>query len=248
MRAPFAAALLAVLLASAPMAAVAAGSLSDGTVTPTSGTTSDVFTFSVHYVSSGSPSQPAQSVWVEIAGITVPLIKISGSANDGTWQGTAMLPAGSWVAIFHATTSADPQPTPLVGPVVTVTGPPPPPTSDPTPEPTAPPPPPPTSAPTTAPIPQPTSGADPTAAPGLPSSSANASGSDPEATSDASAGGTVSSAAASVVLESSEARDEDGASPGSMLASFLIVGGTMSIAGALVLARQWYVTRKGGRG
>jgi hypothetical protein len=31
---------------------------------------------------------------------------------------------------------------------------------------------------------------------------------------------------------------------GSMLMPFLIVGGSMSVAGAAVLTRQWYVTRR----
>jgi hypothetical protein len=245
MLAPLAAMVLAVLLASAPMVALADGTLSEGTVAPTTGTTSDAFTFTVHYTSTGSPSQPAQSVGADVAGIAVPFTKIDGSANDGTWQATATLPAGSWVVVFHATTSADPQPTPLVGPVVTVNGPPPTPTPFPAPEPTAPPPTlPPTTGATPAPIPQPTGAGDPTAAPGPRSTSAAASGSGPVATSDATSSGTESSGA-SGVLEPSDGADE--ASPGSMLASFLIVGGTMSIAGALVLARQWYVTRRGAR-
>ena len=45
-------------------------------------------------------------------------------------------------------------------------------------------------------------------------------------------------------LEPSEPAAEDAAAPpGSMLASLLIVGGTMSLAGAAVLARQLFVAR-----
>ena len=70
-RAILAAALLALLFASAPTPALAASVLSDASVTPTSGTTATVFTFGVHYASTGSPAQPAQSVSAQVGSVTV---------------------------------------------------------------------------------------------------------------------------------------------------------------------------------
>jgi hypothetical protein len=46
--------------------------------------------------------------------------------------------------------------------------------------------------------------------------------------------------------DASDAADEDEATPrGSLLAPLLFVGGTMSLVGAAVLGRQWFVTRAG---
>jgi hypothetical protein len=232
-----AATLLALSFVYAPMPTLAASVLSDGTVTPPSGTTATAFTFSVHYTSTGSPTRPAQAVWAEVGGAAVTLVKVSGSSHDGTWQGTASLPAGTWQVTFHAATSGDPQPDPLAGPTVTVTEPPPP---APTPQPTAPPAPiPPVPPPPTIAQPAPPSTAQPTQA------------DDPSPT--ATPGGSASATArptpvptATVTARESAADDAD-APPGSGLASLLIVGGTMSLAGAVVLAHQWFSrgTRRG---
>ena len=239
-----AAALVGLLLASAPMEVRAASVLSDASVTPTTGTTATVFTFSVHYTSTGSPAQPAGSVWADVAGTTVALGKVSGSAHDGTWQGTATLPAGTWPVTFNAS-SGDP-PAPLPGPIVTVSGPPPP-TPSPTPAPTQPPTPQPTSPPTPRPAPQPTppptAPGDPTEAPASPSTVPSDAGSaSPTAT--ASPSRTADeSADPSATAEPTDLAADDTATPASMFASLLIVGGTMSLAGAAVLARQWFVAR-----
>src|SRR5687767_6208354 len=91
-----AAALLVLTLASAPAPARAASFLTDGSVTPTSGTTATTFAFSVHYTSTDSPTRPAQAAWAQVGGVTITLAKVSGSAHDGTWQGSATLPAGTW--------------------------------------------------------------------------------------------------------------------------------------------------------
>ena len=255
-----AAALLALSFASATAPARAASVLSDGSVTPESGTTATAFTFSVHYTSTETPTRPAQAVWAQVGGVTVTLIKVSGSAHDGTWQGTATLPAGTWQVIFHATTSGDPQPEPLPGPIITVTEPPPTPTPAPTPPPIAaptplPPAPPPSTnpPPAPAPVPQPPppttededsirtqrSSSSPT-----PSASGSARSGTPlptptRANEDDDLAGTSAPS-----NPSDAAADDAGTSPGSRLASLLIIGGSMSLIGAVVLSRQWFVARR----
>ena len=257
-----AAALLVLVLASAPAPARAASVLSDASVTPTSGTTSTVFTFGVHYASTGSPAQPASSVSAQVGSVIVALVRVSGSANDGTWQGTATLPAGTWDVTFTAV-SAEP-PAPLAGPQVTVTGPPPPPPTPsptPTPQPTAAPTP--TPEPTAAPTPpQPT--AAPTPRPPLPGPQPTPPPTDGDPDADANAeritdGQRIRFLVAERVRSPTRiaggddgpdatpgpadpAADEAPPPRGSMLATFLIVGGTMSLAGAIVLARQWMVS------
>ena len=141
--------LLGFLLASAPMPARAASVLSNGSVSPGSGTTATAFSFSVDYNSS-NPVRNALSVWAEAGGVTDPAQPSSpaGNTHAGTWQGSSSLPVGSWQVTFHATTAADPQPVPIDGPIVTVTLPPPTPTPAPTPPPTPRPTPRPTAAPT----------------------------------------------------------------------------------------------------
>ena len=253
------AAALVVLSLANPAATVrAAGTLSAGNVTPTSGTTATSFGFSVHYTSTGSPSQPAGAVSAQVGSVTVPLTRVSGSANDGTWEGSSTLPAGTWQVTFIAVTS-DPQPDPLLARFVTVTGPPPPtptpqPTAPPTPVPTAPPQPtsPPGPFPTPRPAPQPTqppsADDDPTQAPSpSPSPSPTATGSARPRTSTPTPSPTAEPDDDASPTPEAAAADEGPASPpGSSLASFLVVGGTMSLAGAAVLARQWYVTRRAG--
>ncbi len=254
-RAILAAALLGLVLASAPSPALAASVLSDASVTPTSGTTSTVFTFGVHYASTGSPAQPASSVSAQVGSVVVALVRVSGSANDGTWQGTATLPAGTWSVIFSAV-SASP-PTPLSGPDVTVTGPPAPtptPTPSPTPQPTAAPTPTPSRRRTRprlprrrrgrppAPTPPPTDGPTPTQGQSASPAASESGSSSPSASESPTriAGGDDGPSATPGPADA--AADEAPPARGSMLATFLIVGGTMSLAGAIVLARQWIVS------
>jgi hypothetical protein len=262
--------LLGFLLATAPMPARAASVLSDASVSPGSGTTATAFSFNVDYNSS-NPVRNALSVWAEAGGVTIPLSLVAGgNTHAGTWHGSSSLPVGSWQVTFHASTSADPQPAPLDGPIVTVTLPPPTPTPAPTPPPT----PRPTPRPTAAPTPTPPPGAtprptprpgstprpsvpgpqptppppddddDPTAAP---SSSTSPSGTGdvlsgtpgPRATPD------ENNAPAETPEATEAAESDDPAAPRiPLLAPFLLVGGAMSIAGAGVLGRQWYVTRR----
>ena len=263
--------LLACALAVAPAPARAASVLSNGTVSPGSGTTATVFTFSVDYNSS-NPVRNAQAVWAEFGSATVTLALASGNTHAGTWTGTSTLPVGSLPVTFHASISANPQPDPLNGPNVTVTLPPPTPTPAPTPPPT----PAPTPRPTAAPTPTPPPGATPTpGAPPPPGSTPRPSAAGPQPTSppdgndnptnapnsstspsgtgevlSGTPGGdpTLGPDENSAPVESpqvSDAADEDEATPrGSLLAPLLFVGGTMSLVGAAVLGRQWFVTRR----
>ena len=262
--------LLGFLLASAPMPARAASVLSNGSVSPGSGTTATAFSFSVDYNSS-NPVRNALSVWAEAGGATIPLALVAGgNTHAGTWQGSSSLPVGSWQVTFHAATSADPQPVPIDGPIVTVTLPPPTPTPAPTPPsdseahastdgcPDAnpppgatprPPSPPPGSTPRpSVPGPQPTSPPgdddDPTAAP---SSSASPSGTGEvlSGTPGPKATPDENNAPAQSPEASDPADADDPAGPRiPLLAPFLIVGGAMSVAGAACLGRQWFVTRR----
>ena len=256
-----AAIILAITPLLVPAPAFGAATLSDGSVTPTEGTTATSFTFSVHYTSTDSPRRPAQEVNAQVGSVTVPLAKVSGTGHDGTWQGSATLPAGTWAVTFHARTSGESQPAPLAGPIVTVTAPPPTPTPAPTQPPTAAPTPPPSSPSTpwpTAPMdrtPQPapesTEVAQDDESPPRSSRRARASAS-PTAT-PASAGSPNASSTRRASPDSERSgspeptdfahRQTEDPQRGSMFANFLIVGGTMSIAGAAVLARQWLVTR-----
>ena len=249
-------ALFALIVVGAPTPARAASVLSDGSVTPTSGTTATTFTFSVRYTSSDSPTRPAQSVTAQAGDVTVALVKVSGSAHDGTWQGTATLPAGTRQVTFHATTSSDPQPEPLAGPTVTVREPPPTPRPTPTPPPTVPPtahppaPPPPTNppaqpVPAPQPTPAPTDGEEPrrTQSPS-PSQRPAASGSLPAQAPLEAPSASRDGAIASAESIDAAADDEEETPPQSRLASLLMIGGSMSLIGAAVLGRQWFLAHK----
>lgn len=101
-------------LLGAPCAVLAAppNQLSAATVSPTSGSTITMFTFGVRYTSS---TEAAGAVTVSVAGVTLPMPRVSGSATDGTYRVSSLLPAGSWVPTFEAY--------PLKGPHPTITGP-----------------------------------------------------------------------------------------------------------------------------
>jgi hypothetical protein len=168
MRGRSARAACAVLAATATMACqlgivAAAGpnQLSNAWVSPTSGTTATVFTFSVDYRS--DKDFAASGVVAAVAGRSVTLTLASGGTASGTFRGTATLPAGRWAVSFQAQASQGPNPT-LGGPTVVVTAPaptPPPATPKPAPPPAAPnPTPPPPHA-----TPQPASAAPVTTAP-----------------------------------------------------------------------------------
>jgi hypothetical protein len=254
--------LLIAMLATVPMPVRAASVLSDGAASPASGTTATSFDFSVVYTSS-HPARNALSVSAQVGAVTVPLSRTSGKSHNGTWTGSSTLPVGIGPVTFHATVAAEQQPEPLVGPIVTVIQaptPPPSPTPRPTPEPT----PRPTDAPTATaqpslptratpppaqPAPLPTQQSDTdedaTATPGASSSAsprasvlAGTPGSDPTRTSE------VEEAPVESPEPSASSADQADRPRGSLLAPLLFVGGTMSLVGAAVLGRQWYVTRR----
>jgi hypothetical protein len=259
------AALLAAVLTAAPAPAHAASVLSNGSVTPASGTTATSFAFSVDYNSS-NPVQNARAVWADVAGDTVQLALVSGNTHDGTWTGRSTLPVGSWAVTFHATTSTDPQPDPLAGPIVNVVQAPTPaptptpqptpaptptprPTAAPTPRPPAPPPigaTPPPAQPGPLPTQQPDTDEDPTSTP-TPSTAPRPTGSVLAGTPGADPTGMADEDQAPAESPEPSAAAEAAADDpprGSLLAPLLFVGGTMSLIGAALLGRQWYISRR----
>ena len=141
------AALLAIccmMLTPALAAAAAPNQLRGGSVTPGSGTTQTTFTFSVTY--SSEKDFPATSVVALVAGRSVQLQLVSGSASAGTYRGSAALAAGRWPVTFEAQAAQGPAAS-MAGPTIVVSAPPAPPTPQPVPVAT-PAPPPPAPAPT----------------------------------------------------------------------------------------------------
>lgn len=138
---------LAVSLVAPGLVLAAKPTLSNGTVSPATGTTTTTFVFSVTYTG----SKPASSVVALVANRTIPLSLVS--AATGQFRGSSLLPAGSWLVVFQATVpGADAQEN---GPTVLVT----PASPTPTPQPTAPP------TPVATATPAPTSTRVPTLAP-----------------------------------------------------------------------------------
>jgi hypothetical protein len=108
---------IATVLCGVPSSAFAASNeLSSGSATPAAGTTQTPFTLSVDYVG----AFPAIGVTAVAGGRELPMLIASGDALAGRWTTTGLLPAGTWVVRFVATTSHGPDPA-LDGPAVTVT-------------------------------------------------------------------------------------------------------------------------------
>jgi len=158
-RALFAAILLVLAIVAPALAAASLVHLTDASSSPTSGTTTTEFTFTVVYHNQGrvAPSY----VRVNVGGSTHGMQATSGSTD---WRAgvafsvTTRLPAGTWHPAFEAadkygSTGSD------VGPTVTVQGPAPTPTPTPRPTPT------PTPRPTPTPTPRPTPTPTPTPRP-----------------------------------------------------------------------------------
>ena len=155
--AAFVVALVVMLLPARALAA--SNDLRNGSVTPSSGTTTTLFTFRVEYVGAS-----VTNAWVRLSGLssgiaTVPLTLVSGSDTDGTYETTTTLSADTWTVSFRADAvsqndpvenwgtlivSPQPTPTPVPTPVPTAA-----PTPPPTPRPPA------TPRPTVAPTPPP---------------------------------------------------------------------------------------------
>ena len=141
--------------------AAAVNKLSKQAVTPSSGTTATLFTFSVLFTGAAGVSASAVVATVTDGStvLSVPLALVPpGTANVGTWSASSLLPVGSWSVLFEATSDdlVTPHVTKAVANPIVVTVPtPPPPTPQPKPTPVLTPVP--TPIPTPIPTPTPTS-------------------------------------------------------------------------------------------
>lgn len=100
---------LAALLGAPSMALGAPpNQLVEPAVSPAIGTTTTSFQLSVRYLSSAENA--ATAVTAEVAGLTLPLTLVSGSAVDGRWSVSSLLPAGTWRATFRAVATEGPSP------------------------------------------------------------------------------------------------------------------------------------------
>ena len=110
--------MVAFLIAMAPdQVAAASNALGAGKVMPATGTTQTSFTLSVVYIS--PQGFAANRVVALAANRTVDLTLFSGRADDGVWEATTLLPAGSWQLTFQATAAQGESPT-LAGPTIVV--------------------------------------------------------------------------------------------------------------------------------
>lgn len=103
-------------LLGAPSATFAVSNdLSAAQASPATGSTSTTFTFRVTY----DGRFPATSVTATVAGRTLAMRLIGGSAENGTWSVSTTLPMGSWQVVFSATVERGAGPS-LAGPTVSV--------------------------------------------------------------------------------------------------------------------------------
>ncbi len=252
----------------------AASTLTDPSVSPSSGPVGQLFTFSIHFRSS-SPARPPDSIVAQVGATYVPLTLVAGSPSNGTYAGsTDTLALGTHSVTFGADVVDDPpgDPAPVDGGVVTVTAAPTPPPATPTPAPTPTPPPTPVPTATAQPTPRPP-GVTPrptprptplppgvTPAPATPTPGASAdesqgagSSEEPGSASPAPTGSTSGEARPSV--SPGDASAEPGPSPdeiddqasrgGFGQVGWIVLGGMTSVAGAAVLGRQWLARRRG---
>ena len=105
---------LAALLGAPSLASAAGNSLSDPSVSPTSGSATTVFTLRVSY-----SGRPALAVTVTVAGLPLPMARVSGSAEDGVWSVSTLLPEGTWTPTFSTVTQRGNAPR-LTGPTISV--------------------------------------------------------------------------------------------------------------------------------
>jgi hypothetical protein len=235
----------------APLVATAAANeLSDGSVTPTTGTHLTVFVFRVTYAS--SQGFPATSVFANVGNTTVPMALESGSETDGTYEGASTLPAGSWPVVFEADAAQGTDPV-LAGPTVTVIGPSPPPTPTPaptprqTPRPTVAPIPPATPRPTSPvfgpleTLPEATAAASSSPETGSPAPSPSPDSETPQPTRSPAA--TASGTPSGTPAASASAADEQEPN-GSGRGAWLLLGGGLAATGAAMLCAQWIRWRR----
>ena len=93
--------LAALVWAPSSVLAASPNRLSQATVTPTSGETSTVFVVTVRYRSTAG--NPATAVTLTAGGQVSAMVLVSGTATDGKWMGTAVLPPGEWDITVAAT-------------------------------------------------------------------------------------------------------------------------------------------------
>jgi hypothetical protein len=127
LRLPVVLAVVAALLWAPSSASAAGNSLVSPSVSPTSGTITTVFALRVRY----DGKFPASAVSVSVAGIALPMTRVSGTAEEGTWSVSTLLPAGTWTTTFTASASKG-NAASIVGPSISVAKP----VADPTPAPT----------------------------------------------------------------------------------------------------------------
>lgn len=108
---------VAALLGAPSLASAAGNSLTAPSVSPSSGTVSTVFTLRVTY----EGMFPATAVSVSVAGLPLPMVRISGTPEHGTWSVGTLLPAGTWTPTFTALAERG-NTASLVGPAVSVAG------------------------------------------------------------------------------------------------------------------------------
>ncbi|HLE58196.1 MAG TPA: hypothetical protein VJA85_00970, partial [Candidatus Limnocylindria bacterium] len=101
----------AMMLMSPQHAAAAANRLTTGQVSPTSGTVQTTFSFSVHYTAGDNPPTAPISVVANVGSTVVALSLSAGSAEDGTYSGSSLLPAGNHTVTFVANAAAQNDPT-----------------------------------------------------------------------------------------------------------------------------------------
>lgn len=90
---------IAALLGAPSIASAAANSLASPSSSPRSGTVETIFTFRVDYDGQFS----ATAVTVSVAGLQLPLARVSGTPLQGTWSVSTDLPPGTWTPTFTAT-------------------------------------------------------------------------------------------------------------------------------------------------
>ncbi|MDQ2673199.1 MAG: hypothetical protein M3Y40_00915, partial [Chloroflexota bacterium] len=126
-RLPVVLAAIAALLWAPSLASAAGNSLVSPSVSPASGTITTVFTLHVTY----DGRFPASTVSVSVAGLALPMARVSGTASEGTWSVSTLLPAGTWTPTFTSS-ALQGNAASAVGPAISVVGP----LADPTPVPT----------------------------------------------------------------------------------------------------------------
>lgn len=112
------ASVLALVASVVPSHAAAAGNaLSNGSVAPGAGTTATIFMFSVSYTSPRGFG--ATRVVTLVANQSIEMGLVSGTPDDGVYQASTQIPAGTWPVTFQATAAQGKNPT-LAGPTVVV--------------------------------------------------------------------------------------------------------------------------------